>query len=124
VSVDAGLATFHSVFGERVARLEPDGRITRLGLFESEAGACPGDRLVMKGGSADSRSEPIGGAAVVIPGSPPATYTFTDSCSTCEAALGAYALHVLDEEAQLRQAAHRSELEQRLELEGQRSAFR
>jgi hypothetical protein len=110
VSVDGGVATFYGLFGRRVARMDPGGIIYLTGLWDTEAGACRGGRLVIKGLFSDKQSEPIDRSTVMVPGIfSPTRYDYTPTCSRCEAALGAYALIALDEEddPQLQQQSQR-----------------
>jgi hypothetical protein len=104
VSVDAGVATFSGLLDRKVARLDSDGSIYKMGVWDSHAGSCRGGRLVIKGFFSDTRSEPIDGSSVLLPGVfSPTRYEYTAACSRCEAALGAYSLYALDQEAQAQQ---------------------
>jgi hypothetical protein len=105
VSVDAGVATFSGLLDRKVARLDPDGSIYKVGLWDTHVGGCRGGRLVIKGIISDTESEPIDRSSVLLPGVfTPTRYEFTASCSRCEAALGAYALYAMDEEGQQQQS--------------------
>jgi hypothetical protein len=101
VSVERGTAMFYGLMDRQVARLDASGNLIRVGLFDQHGGQCRGERLVVKGFFSDTTSERIAGGQVAMPGLfSPTIYRYTASCSTCEAALGAYALHVLEEEDQ------------------------
>jgi hypothetical protein len=105
VSVDAGVATFSGLFDRKVARLDPDGSIYKVGLWDTHVGGCRGGRLIIKGIFSDTESEPIDRSSVLLPGIfSPTRYEHTASCSRCEAALGAYALHAMEAEDQQQRA--------------------
>src|SRR5690348_5689892 len=59
VSVDGDVATFSGLWNRQVARLDRDGAIHKIGLWDTEAASCRGDHLIIKGLLSDTRSEPI-----------------------------------------------------------------
>jgi len=114
VSVARGSATFYGIFDREVARIDPAGTIMRKGLFDTEGGQCSGGRLVIKGFFSDTTSSAIGQGQVALPGIfSPTVYRYTGNCSTCEAALGAFALHVLEQEAQQQAQQQQQQQQQR-----------
>lgn len=100
VSVDHGVATSYGVFGQDVAKLNADGSISSVGLFETNQGRVEGDRLRINGLLSDTVSQPITSGRVVLPGLiVDSEYYYSPTCSVAEAALGTLALYMLQQAA-------------------------
>ena len=101
VAVKGDWAVSRTLLGDRrIARIEQGGAIVVDGLIlSSRKGSFSNGRLTLKGLISDTESDPIEGGEVRFPGILVASvYRYSPGCSSRAAALGAMALHILEEE--------------------------